>query len=130
MRRLILPALVLGAFALLSFRSQPGSGVTRLGASLFQIAPGAKMSDADKQVILNTIKKAYNLNDLQGAKEITLKPVSYEARKGKNPNWVMETKAFMSAVETKFIHFDNKVIELSPDLSNMNAVLSKYAASK
>ncbi|MFM8449774.1 MAG: hypothetical protein ACKOAY_06680 [Haliscomenobacter sp.] len=130
MRRLIIPALLLGAFALLSFRSQPGSGVTRLGATLYQVAPGARVNAEDKQAMLNTIKKAYNLTDLQLAKEITLKPIPYESKKGKNPNWVLETKAFMSAVETKFIHFDNKAPEMSPDLSQMSAVLGKYAAPK
>jgi hypothetical protein len=37
-----------------------------------------------------------------------LKPVPLNGKKGKNPNWVVDKKAFITAIDEKAIHYDNE----------------------
>lgn len=135
MRKLIFPAFLLGVLALLSFTTMPGGGVTRLGKMLYQVAPDSRILDADKQAISNILKAAYNVRDLQVAGEMPLQPVVLQGKKGANPNWVVNKKAFVTAVDEKAIHYDViktgvSITDLDPNFARMNTILAKYADSK
>jgi len=132
MRKLIFPAVLLGAMALLSFTAILGGGITRQGATLYQVAPNARLSEGDKQALLNVLKTVYNVSDLRAAGQMSLKPVALRGKKGANPNWVVSTKAFATFIDTKAIHYDvikEPRANLGSNFANMDAILTKYADS-
>ena len=135
MRKLIFPAFLLGALALLSFTTMPGGGVTRLGKMLYQVAPDSRMQEADKQAVIGILKATYNVRDLQGARELPLQPVPLQGKKGTKANWVVNKKAFVTAIDEKAIKYDvikegETLDDADPNYSRLNAILSKYADAK
>ena len=108
MRKFSLPTFLFASLIFISFTTNPGQGVTRLGKFTYQVSSSAKIQESEKKEIISILKATYGINDVNTAREITLKPVPLNGKKGKNPNWVVDKKAFITAIDEKAIHYDNE----------------------
>jgi hypothetical protein len=108
MSKFSLPTFLFASLIFISFTTNPGQGVTRLGKFTYQVSSSAKIQESEKKEIISILKATYGINDVNTAREITLKPVPLNGKKGKNPNWVVDKKAFITAIDEKAIHYDNE----------------------
>jgi hypothetical protein len=108
MSKFSLPTFLFASLIFISFTTNPGQGVTRLGKFTYQVSSSAKIQESEKKEIISILKATYGVNDVNTAREITLKPVPLNGKKGKNPNWVVDKKAFITAIDEKAIHYDNE----------------------
>lgn len=138
MSKFSLPTFLFASLIFISFTINPGQGVTRLGKFAYNVSSTARMQESEKQEIISILKATYGINDVNGARELTLKPVPFNGTEGlKAANWVLSTKCFKSAVHTKFINFDNAKIPTDPkapessatnaSFIRLNTILAKYA---
>lgn len=137
MSKFSLPTFLFASLIFISFTVNPGQGVTRLGKFTYNVSSTARVQESEKQEIISIIKAAYGINDVNTAREITLKPVPLNGREGKRPNWVVDKKAFITAIDEKAIHYDNT--PKTPDgpkdpapttnasFIRLNTILAKYA---
>jgi hypothetical protein len=140
MSKLMFSSLLFCSLIFVSLTTKPGDGVTKLGTFSYQISSDLRMQPSDKQEFLNVIKSTYGIRDIN-AREITLKPVPLNGKKGKNPNWIVDTKIGPLFVDKKAIHYDNKPeTPKEPDspkepespttnssFNKLNSIISKYA---
>jgi hypothetical protein len=108
MSKFSLPTFLFASLIFISFTTNPGQGVTRLGKFTYQVSSSAKIQESEKKEIISILKATYGINDVNTAREITLKLVPLNGKKGKNPNWVVDKKAFITAIDEKAIHYDNE----------------------
>jgi hypothetical protein len=132
-----LPTFLFASLIFISFTINPGQGVTRLGKFAYKVSTTAKVQESEKQEIISILKATYGINDVNGAREITVKPVPLNGAKGKNPNWVVDKKVFLTAIDEKAVHWDNS--PKTPDAPKdpapttnasfirLNTILAKYA---
>lgn len=138
MSKFILPTILFASLIFISFTTNPGQGVTRLGKFTYNVSSTARIQESEKREIVSILKATYGINDVNNARELTLKPVPLNGKKGKNPNWVVDKKAFIFAIDEKAIHYDNKPETPTdpkdpetPTTTNasfvrLNSILSKY----
>jgi len=138
MSKFILPTILFASLIFISFTTNPGQGVTRLGKFTYNVSSTARIQESEKREIVSILKATYGINDVNNARELTLKPVPLNGKKGKNPNWVVDEKAFIFAIDEKAIHYDNKPETPTdpkdpetPTTTNasfvrLNSILSKY----
>jgi len=137
MSKFSLPTFLFASLIFISFTVNPGQGVTRLGKFTYNVSSTARFQESEKQEILSILKATYGIKDINTAREIILKPVPLNGAKGKNPNWVVDKKAFITAIDEKAIHYDNtpktpdgpKDPAPTTDASfiRLNTILAKYA---
>ena len=137
MSKFSLPTFLFASLIFISFTVNPGQGVTRLGKFTYNVSSTARVQESEKQEILSILKATYGIKDINTAREIILKPVPLNGAKGKNPNWVVDKKAFITAIDEKAIHYDNtpktpdgpKDPAPTTDASfiRLNTILAKYA---
>jgi|GEM_PF-1372327 hypothetical protein len=137
MSKFSLPTFLFASLIFISFTVNPGQGVTRLGKYTYNVSSTARVQESEKQEILSILKATYGIKDINTAREIILKPVPLNGAKGKNPNWVVDKKAFITAIDEKAIHYDNtpktpdgpKDPAPTTDASfiRLNTILAKYA---
>jgi len=108
MSKFSLPTFLFASLIFISFTVNPGQGVTRLGKYTYNVSSTARVQESEKQEILSILKATYGIKDINTAREIILKPVPLNGAKGKNPNWVVDKKAFITAIDEKAIHYDNE----------------------
>lgn len=137
MSKFSLPTFLFASLIFISFTVNPGQGVTRLGKFTYNVSSTARVQESEKQEIISILKATYGINDVNTAREITLKPVPLNGREGKRPNWVVDKKAFITAIDEKAIHYDNT--PKTPDgpkdpapttnasFIRLNTILAKYA---
>jgi hypothetical protein len=137
MSKFSLPTFLFASLIFISFTVNPGQGVTRLGKFTYNVSSTARVQESEKQEILSILKATYGIKDVNTAREITLKPVPLNGREGKRPNWVVDKRAFVFAIDEKAIHYDNK--PKTPDgpkdpapttdasFIRLNTILAKYA---
>jgi hypothetical protein len=138
MSKFILPTILFASLIFISFTTNPGQGVTRLGKFTYNVSSTARIQESEKREIVSILKATYGIKDVNNARELTLKPVPLNGKKGKNPNWVVDKKAFILAIDEKAIHYDNKPETPTdpkdpetPTTTNasfvrLNSILSKY----
>lgn len=138
MSKFILPTILFASLIFISFTTNPGQGVTRLGKFTYNVSSTARIQESEKREIVSILKATYGINDVNNARELPLKPVPLNGKKGKNPNWVVDEKAFIFAIDKKAIHYDNKPETPTdpkdpetPTTTNasfvrLNSILSKY----
>jgi hypothetical protein len=142
MSKFSLPTFLFVSLIFISFTTNPGQGVTRLGKFTYQVSSSAKIQESEKKEIISILKATYGINDVNNARELTLKPVPLNGKKGKNPNWIVDKKVALMVIDEKAIHFDNvptppadpKDPE-SPTTTNasfvrLNTILAKYGDMK
>ena len=137
MSKFSLPTFLFASLIFISFTVNPGQGVTRLGKFTYNVSSTARVQESEKQEIISILKATYGINDVNTAREITVKPVPLNGAKGKNPNWVVDKRAFITAIDEKAIHYDNtpktpdgpKDPAPTTDASfiRLNTILAKYA---
>jgi hypothetical protein len=132
MSKFSLPTFLFASLIFISFTVNPGQGVTRLGKFTYNVSSTARVQESEKQEILSILKATYGIKDINTAREITLKPIPLDGAKGKNPNWVVDTKAFVFAIDKKAIHYDNvpkdpKAPATDGSFMRLNNILTKYA---
>jgi len=137
MSKFSLPTFLFASLIFISFTVNPGQGVTRLGKYTYNVSSTARVQESEKQEILSILKATYGIKDINTAREIILKPVPLNGAKGKNPNWVVDKRAFITAIDEKAIHYDNtpktpdgpKDPAPTTDASfiRLNTILAKYA---
>jgi hypothetical protein len=137
MSKFSLPTFLFASLIFISFTVNPGQGVTRLGKYTYNVSSTARVQESEKQEILSILKATYGIKDINTAREIILKPVPLNGAKGKNPNWVVDKKAFITAIDEKAIHYDNtpKTPDAPKDPApttnasfiRLNTILAKYA---
>jgi hypothetical protein len=137
MSKFSLPTFLFASLIFISFTVNPGQGVTRLGKYTYNVSSTARVQESEKQEIISILKATYGINDVNTAREITVKPVPLNGAKGKNPNWVVDKRAFITAIDEKAIHYDNtpKTPDAPKDPApttnasfiRLNTILAKYA---
>jgi hypothetical protein len=137
MSKFSLPTFLFASLIFISFTVNPGQGVTRLGKFTYNVSSTARVQESEKQEIISILKATYGINDVNTAREITVKPVPLNGAKGKNPNWVVDKRAFITAIDEKAIHYDNtpKTPDAPKDPApttnasfiRLNTILAKYA---
>ncbi len=132
MRKFSLPTFLFASLIFISFTTNPGQGVTRLGKFTYNVSSTARVQESEKQEILSILKATYGIKDVNTAREITLKPIPLNGAKGKNPNWVVDTKVALFVIDKKAIHYDNvikdpKALATDPSFERLNNILTKYA---
>ena len=132
MRKFSLPTFLFASLIFISFTTNPGQGVTRLGKFTYNVSSTARVQESEKQEILSILKANYGIKDVNTAREITLKPIPLNGAKGKNPNWVVDTKVALFVIDKKAIHYDNvikdpKALATDPSFERLNNILTKYA---
>lgn len=138
MSKFSLPTFLFASLIFISFTTNPGQGVTRLGKFTYQVSSSAKIQESEKREILSILKATYGIKDVNTAREITLKPVPLNGAKGKNPNWVVDKKIGITFLDEKAIHYNNDKPK-TPDgpkdpaptqdasFIRLNTILAKYA---
>jgi hypothetical protein len=141
MRKFSLPTFLFASLIFISFTVNPGQGVTRLGKFTYNVSSTARVQESEKQEILSTLKATYGIKDVNTARELILKPVPLNGKEGKRPNWVVDKKAFITAIDEKAIHYDNvpkdpkgptdpqdpKAPTTDASFMRLNNILTKYA---
>jgi hypothetical protein len=132
MSKFSLPTFLFASLIFISFTVNPGQGVTRLGKFTYNVSSTARVQESEKQEVLSILKATYGIKDVNTAREITLKPVPLNGAKGKNPNWVVDKRAFVFAIDEKAIHYDNvpkdpKAPATDASFMRLNNILTKYA---
>ena len=132
MSKFSLPTFLFISLIFISFTINPGQGVTRLGKFTYQVSSSARIQESEKREIVSILKATYGINDVNNARELTLKAVPLNGKKGKNPNWVVDKKAFITAIDEKAIHYDNvpqdpKAPTTDASFMRLNNILTKYA---
>ena len=137
MSKFSLPTFLFASLIFISFTVNPGQGVTRLGKFTYNVSSAARVQESEKQEILSILKATYGIKDINTAREIILKPVPLNGKEGKRPNWVVDKRAFVFAIDEKAIHYDNT--PKTPDgpkdpapttnasFIRLNTILAKYA---
>jgi len=138
MSKFSLPTFLFVSLIFISFTINPGQGVTRLGKFTYKVSSTARIQESEKKEIISILKATYGINDVNNARELTLKAVPLNGKKGKNPNWVVDKKAFITAIDEKAIHYNNEPTPPtdpkepeSPTTTNasfvrLNTILAKY----
>ena len=132
MRKFSLPTFLFASLIFISFTTNPGQGVTRLGKFTYNVSSTARVQESEKQEILSILKATYGIKDVNTAREIIVKAVPLNGAKGKNPNWVVDTKVALFVIDKKAIHYDNvikdpKALATDPSFERLNNILTKYA---
>ena len=132
MSKFSLPTFLFASLIFISFTINPGQGVTRLGKFTYQVSSSTKFQEPEKQEVLSILKATYGIKDVNTAREITLKPIPLNGAKGKNPNWVVDTKVALFVIDKKAIHYDNVIkdpnaLATDPSFERLNNILTKYA---
>ena len=127
-----LPTFLFASLIFISFTVNTGLGVTRLGKFTYNVSSTAKVQESEKQEIISILKATYGIKDVNTARELTVKPVPLNGREGKRPNWVVDKKAFITAIDEKAIHYDNvpqdpKAPTTDASFMRLNNILTKYA---
>lgn len=137
MSKFSLSTFLFASLIFISFTTNPGQGVTRLGKFAYKVSTTAKMQEFEKQEIMSILKATYGINDVNGARELTVKPVPLNGAKGKNPNWIVDKKVALMVIDEKAINWDNA--PKTPDepkdpapttnasFIRLNTILAKYA---
>ncbi|MFN5575189.1 MAG: hypothetical protein ACK5BH_02700 [Bacteroidota bacterium] len=96
------------------------------------------IQESEKKEIISILKATYGINDVNNARELTLKAVPLNGKNVKNPNWVVDNKAFITEIDEKAIHYNNEPTPPtdpkepeSPTTTNasfvrLNTILAKY----
>lgn len=138
MSKFSLPTFLFASLIFISFTTNPGQGVTRLGKFTYQVSSSAKIQESEKQEVLSILKATYGITDVNNARELTVKAVPLNGKKGKNPNWIVDKKVALMVIDEKAIHFNNDKPK-TPDgpkdpapttdasFIRLNTILAKYA---
>jgi hypothetical protein len=123
MKKLILPALLVGGLALLSFTKPVGDGgVKKIGNNLYEVSSNAKFSNEEQKQIIDLITKEYNLSDTQ-LKRAQVDGIILDVA---DRSWIFSKKFSLNVIEEHFLVWDSQTPAAKSSQPVIN-VLEKYA---
>ena len=68
MSKFSLPTFLFASLIFISFTTNPGQGVTRLGKFTYNVSSTARVQESEKQEILSILKATYGIKDVNTAR--------------------------------------------------------------
>jgi len=120
MKKIILPALLVGGLTLFSFTTTTGGGVNKVGSDLQQKTTGLKFT----QEFNNLSGNEYNLANTQLIESKTEKGVEKNMR----GSWIFRSKLSLSFFDANFITWDDSTTT-PRQAAKVVEILEKYSSS-